>query len=229
MAKSQEMKLEILCLTMPSRVDFLERLRQNIEPQLTPDVRFTVKLHDPELSLGANRQRMREASDAEYISQVDDDDLVAPDYVSRILPLLDGVDQIGFRLQCSEDGVDLPGPTYHSLLCGGWFDKTYADGTKAWFRDHSPLNPIKRKLALAVPMYGGFAEDSRWAGELRALGIVKTEHYIEETMYFYLSRPGKKDGVQPGPVTAGKCPSCGSASTVRVFGQIACNACGEVS
>jgi hypothetical protein len=219
------MKWDILCLTMPSRTEFLARLRQNIEPQLRTGVRFVVKVHDPELSLGSNRQRMREESDAHYVSFVDDDDLVAGDYVSQILPRLTR-DYVGFSLQAYEDGVPLPGPTYHSLMCGGWFDKTFADGTKAWFRDISHLNPIKRKLALAVPMYGGFAEDSRWAGELRALGIVKTENFINEVMYHYYSRPGKKDGVSPGPVTAGTCPHCQSFSTVMIGkAKIFCNRC----
>lgn len=223
------MKLDILCLSMTSRAEFLERLRNNIEPQLVSGVRFTVKLHDSGLSLGANRQKMREESDAEYVCFVDDDDRVADDYVARILPLLDGVDYIGFRVQAYEDGKPLPGPTYHSLLCGGWFDKTYGYGTKSWHRDISHLNPIRRELALAVPMYGGFAEDSRWAGDLRALGIVKTEHYIEDVMYHYLSRTDKTDGVQPGPVSAGACPACHSTSTVLVKGKMYCNACGVES
>jgi hypothetical protein len=224
--EDEEMKWDILCLTMPTRRDFLARLRKNIEPQLVSGVTFTVMQHFSEHTLGHNRQLMREESDAEYVSFVDDDDLVADNYVARILPLLDGVDYIGFRVQTSENGISLPGPTYHSLLCGGWFDKTYADGTKSWHRDISHLNPIRRELALAVPMYGGFAEDSRWANDLRALGIVKTEHYIEETMYFYLSRTDKTDGVPIGPLSAGKCPSCESFSTVIVMGKRACNKCG---
>jgi hypothetical protein len=130
-------------------------------------------------------------------------------------------------VQAYENGVPLPGPTYHSLLCGGWFDKTYADGTKAWMRDISHINPIRRELALAVPMYGGFAEDSRWSGDLRRLGIVKTEHYIEEVMYHYLSRPDKTDGVAPGPTSssAGECPACHSVMTVIVNRKRFCNAC----
>ena len=219
------MKFDILILTMPTRVQFLSRLQGILTPQLVPDVRVTVRVHDPELSLGANRQKMREKSDAEYVTFIDDDDIVPPNYVARILPLLDR-DYVGFRVQAYEDNIPLPGPTYHSLLCGGWFEKTYADGTKSWHRDISHINPIKRELALAVPMYGGFAEDSRWAGELRALGIVKTEHYIEDVMYHYLSRPFKKDGVKPGPVSAGTCSNCGSGSTVRVGTRhIFCNAC----
>ena len=210
---------------MPTRKEFLDRLFKNIFPQLVDGVQFVIREHDPEMSLGSNRQLMREKSSAEYVTFIDDDDLVAPNYVAKILPLLDR-DYVGFRVQAYEDDVPLPGPTYHSLLCGGWFDKTYADGTKSWHRDISHINPIKRELALAVPMYGGFAEDSRWAGELRSLGIVKTEHYIEDVMYHYLSRPFKKDGVKPGPVSAGTCSNCGSGSTVRVgTSHIFCNAC----
>lgn len=228
------MKLDILCLTMPTRRKFLARLMERLEPQLygswsaSKKVKITTMMHNPAVSLGENRQRMRESSKADYVCFVDDDDMVAENYVDRILPLLDGVDYVGFRLQAYEDGVPLPGPTYHSLLCGGWFDKTYADGTKSWHRDISHLNPIKRELALAVPMYGGFAEDSRWSGELRRLGIVKTEHYIEEVMYHYLSRTDKKDGVHPGPLSssAGKCPRCESTSTVIVGQSKHCNGCG---
>jgi hypothetical protein len=214
---------------MPTRKEFLEKLYLRLAPQLYSETRFTIKMHDPELSLGTNRQKMREKSNAEYVCFVDDDDLVSPDYVARILPLLDGIDYVGFRVQAYENGIPLPGPTYHSLLCGGWFDKTYADGTKSWHRDISHINPIKRELALAVPMYGGFAEDSRWAGDLRALGIVKTEHYIEDVMYHYLSRPNKTDGVSPGPVTAGTCPFCLSNSTILSHGNMVCNKCGKES
>lgn len=226
------MKWEILILSQPSRVTYLERLLNQLMPQTmahAKEVDWLVRTFDKSMSLGANRQAMREASTATYQNFVDDDDLVADDYVARILPLLNEVDYVGFRLQAYENGVKLPGPTYHSLLCGGWWDKTFADGTKAWYRDISHLNPIRRELALAVPMWGGFAEDSRWANDLRALGIVRTEHYIEDVMYHYYSRTDKTDGVDPAtPLTAGRCPRCESAATVIVEQGRACNACGAI-
>jgi hypothetical protein len=225
-------KWDILIQTMPTRRKFLSSIVMQLNAQTRPyfgQVQFRVHDHDPKMSLGENRQFMREQSPCDYVCFVDDDDRIADDYVDRILPLLDGVDYVGFRVQAYENGKALPGPTYHSLLCGGWFDKTYADGTKSWHRDISHLNPIKRELALAVPMYGGFAEDSRWAGDLRALGIVKTEHYIEDVMYHYLSRTDKTDGVSPGPVSAGKCMYCESTMTVLVKGKMFCNRCGKDS
>lgn len=229
MGSSEEMKWSILTLTMPTRVEFLRRLTDNLGPQLIEGVvEWRIRMCDFKYSLGENREMMRRAAPGEYSNFVDDDDRISDSYVETILPLLDR-DYVGFQVQAYEDDIPLPGPTYHSLLCGGWFDKTYADGTKSWHRDISHLNPIRRELALVVPMYGGFAEDSRWAGELRALGIVKTERYIDkEVMYHYLSRPGKKDGVQPGPVSAGTCPWCESTSTVLIpMGKMWCNRCGR--
>jgi hypothetical protein len=222
------MKWSILTLTMPTRVEFLARLKNNLEPQLVDGVEWKIKMCDFNYSLGENREMMRRSAGGMYSNFVDDDDKISDRYVDRILPLLGDTDYIGFRLQAFENNVALPGPTYHSLLCGGWFDKTYADGTKSWHRDLSHLNPIRTELALSAPMYGGFGEDSRWAGDLRKLGIVKTEHFLEEIMYAYLSRTDKLDGVQVGPISAGKCVSCQSSSTVLVAPKMRfCNACGN--
>lgn len=222
----ENVKLAILTPTMSSRAEFLERLGKCLGPQLArhpADVTWKV-LPDGDRrfeSLGAKRELMRQTANAEYISFVDDDDLVADDYVERILPLLDGVDYVGFRLQAYEDGVALPKPTYHSLLCGGWFESAYG-----YHRDISLLNPIRRELAVQVPIHYDFGEDSDWAQRMRATGLVRTEHYVEQTMYRYLSRPGKPDGL-PVTRTAGKCPKCGSMSTVWVGRSKFCNQCGR--
>ena len=183
------MKWEILILTMHERAALLERLLSVLEPQIDDDVELVIQTFNPNSSLGTNREIMRRHSQAEYINFVDDDDMVAEDYVSTIQPLLDGVDQIGFQVQMYHDGVKRP-LTYHSLKYGRW----YSDST-GYYRDISHLNPMRRELALQVPMEGGFGEDSRWADRMRAIGIVKTEHYIPRVMYHYFYRSDKKDGL----------------------------------
>ena len=178
------MKWSILILTQPSRAESLKRLMRYLEPQAKgkSDMEIVVRDYEPALLIGGNRQRMREEAAGEYSSFVDDDDLVAPDYVSRILPLLDGVDYIGWELQCFIDGHALV-PTYHSLRFGGWHE----DG-KGYYRDLSHVNPIRRELALMMPMSGAWGEDKRWADGLREKGVVKTEHYIDAVMYYYYAR-----------------------------------------
>jgi hypothetical protein len=167
---------------------------------------------NPDLTLGENRERLRKLSQAEYISWIDDDDLIPPDYVSSVLPLLDGVDQIGFEVELWMDGVKDPKRDFHSLKQPGWFDTdTYYN------RDISHLQPMRRELAMLEPMEGGHGEDRRWADRMR--GKVKTEHYIDKVMYYYFFR-SNKNRVKP-------CPHCYSTSTVKVESGNHCNSCGK--
>jgi glycosyltransferase involved in cell wall biosynthesis len=183
------LKWSILILTQPSRADFLSRLREVLDPQLVSGVELRIKIHDRNFSVGESRYQMLQEAHGEYVSFIDDDDLVPADYVSSILPLLSDVDYIGFNLQLFIDGQKQK-PTYHSLKYKEWFEDE--DG---FYRDISHLNPIKREIAVQVPMTGNLGEDSRWAEALRTKQLVKTEKYIDDAMYFYYWRSNKKDGV----------------------------------
>jgi glycosyltransferase involved in cell wall biosynthesis len=236
--KTTAPKLDILILTQYSRAAYLERLLEVLAPQVVQffgNVDIKVEMFEPAFSLGANRERLRQRATAEYICFIDDDDLVPPDYVQKILPKLTGVDYVGFKLQCYLDGVALP-VTRHSLRFNRWGEDQ--DGA---FRDISHVNPMRRELALKVPMEGGFAEDSRWADRMRDLDIVKTEAFISDVMYFYHSRTDKVDGVKqelppPPPKiyfepqkawrpTHFQCPNCQSTCVVQLGGGLRCNQC----
>lgn len=183
------MKWEILILTQPSRAEFLDQLLSILMPQCqNRDVEVLIGRFDPGKSLGENREILRRQSSGDYINFVDDDDFVAGDYVAKILPLLHGgIDQIGFRLQLYSDGSPMI-PTYHSLKYGRWYEDA-----RGYYRDISHLNPMRRELAMSASMDGGIGEDCRWSIDLRNLGIVKTEHFIDEILYYYFFRSTKRD------------------------------------
>ena len=207
------MKLQLLCLTMPTRTEFFARLYKALDAQLDhKNTGLLARMCDRQLTLGENREILRQASRGEYIAFVDDDDTVAEDYISSILPLLDGVDYIGFNVQCSIDGVPLKNVTRHTLSAEGW----YEDESGHW-RDISHLNPMRRDLALLEPFEGGHGEDVRWADRMRKRGVVKTEHYIPKVLYNYFFRSRKNQG-RP-------CPQCKSESTVLVELGTHCNSC----
>lgn len=209
-------KLELMILTMTTRTHFLARLLKCLEPQMTPEVKITIRTCDPQYTLGENREMLRRSTVGEYIAFIDDDDLVAPDYVSSILPLLDGVDIIGFECKLSFDGIPEPKRDYHTITAGSWYNTD-----TAFYRDISHLQPIRREIALAASMEGGHGEDGRWADKMRALGVVKTEHYIDKIMYFYEYRSFKNRGP--------KCPRCErSDCTVMVEAGVHCNGCGHL-
>lgn len=183
------MKFQILILTQQSRSKMLDQLLSVLTPQCEGrEAVISVRNSDPSLSLGANREIMRREASGEYIAFVDDDDLVSADYVSKILPLLDGsVDIVGFRLQQYADGRAMK-PTCNRLSYGKWFEDA-----AGYYRDISHVCPMRRELALRVPMEGDFGEDRRWADAMRPL--VKTDHFIDEVIYFYLWRKHKHDSV----------------------------------
>jgi hypothetical protein len=210
------MKLQLLCLTMPTRKDFLARLLSCVQPQITDNqqVGLLIRMCDPQYTLGENRDMLRRSSTAEFIAFVDDDDKISENYVSRILPLLDR-DYVGFDLQCYIDGKPLEKLTHHSLQYGGWYEND-----EAYFRDISHVNPVRRELALLVPMRGGHGEDQRWADEMRARGVLKTERYPPGVFYHYYFRTRKNIGAP--------CPKCGSESTVLVEIGTHCNGCSNL-
>jgi hypothetical protein len=194
------MKLDILILTQPSRHEFLAQLRAILDLQIGAlplrkygDVDVRICMDEgflPHMELGDKREYMRQQSHAEYSCFFDDDDIPAPNYISKILPLLDGVDYIGFQLHEYFDFVK-GRPTFHSLKFNSWWENEVG-----YYRDISHLNPIRNELARAAKVEGNIAgEDFRWANRLRALGIVKTEHFIPEVMYYYLDRKQKNDAV----------------------------------
>jgi hypothetical protein len=178
------MKWTIMILTQPSRTEFLQRLLNVLEPQVAPysdQVEIYIRECDHRIPVGENRQIMREEAKGEYSCYIDDDDLVAEDYVESILPLLDGVDYVGFYLHRYDDG-NSSGVFKHSL--------TSEKNSRI-----SHINPIKTSLALTASMAGGFEEDRRWWNALDDSGLVTSEHFLDKEMYFYYYRSRKWDGV----------------------------------
>lgn len=186
---------QILICTQPSRTEMLQQLFSILQPQLNAlglhrfgevEVLIDNNTHDPS-RIGDDRESLRQKADAEYISFLDDDDLISPTFVSEILPLLDGVHQVGFPVKMFDDKQPIL-DAYLSLQHKNWHNDC-----NGFYRDLSHICPMRRELALAAPMAGGFGEDARWAADMRKLAIVKTEHYIQEPMYYYLIRSKKND------------------------------------
>jgi hypothetical protein len=193
------MKLQLMVLTQPGRHEMLKQVVSEFDRQLAPwpvdhangrPVELLIGMWNDKLDLGENRNALIRRATAEYVMFFDDDDFPAHDFVDTILPLLDGVDYIGYQLQCWCQHLRYQeyGETDHSLRHPDWS----REGMK-FFRDISHVNPMRRELALRAEFDGGFGEDHRWAAKLRHLGIVKTEHYIPRVMYHYIWRAVKHD------------------------------------
>lgn len=177
---------------------FLERLMSHLRPQLTDDVQAVVFADEGELSIGAKRDRMlREpAVTAPWVSQFDDDDLPAPDYVSRVLAVItspDPPDVVGFLLRYYVDGREA-GAAVHSYGAEA-YQFPVMPRRQRWRRMNrlpNHLNPVRRELALRVgfkPLDSG--EDSDYARRLAELK--PREVFIPEYLYTYDYRRDRRD------------------------------------
>lgn len=177
-------------LTVPPRVEKLKELLEVLEPQITKEIQLIVLYNNFEKSLGDLRQQIVEQAKGEYISFIDDDDMVPDDFCKTILPHLNGKnDYIGFKVAFFNNGVRRK-PVYHSLRYRDW-----SEDDKGYYRDITHLNPLKRSIALQGTFKGGPGEDISWANQLR--GKAKKEHFIDREMYEY--RHSSTDTLSNGP------------------------------
>lgn len=186
----------ILVPTLGERRALFERLMAGLLPQLDPysgRIRVLGWYNDGSPPLPKIRQRMVEAAGTEYVSFVDDDDLVSADYVSEIVRALDQrPDYVGFQVQCYSDGAPT-GIAYHSLEFREWRN---LDGR--YERDISHLNPIRTALALRADFSrtpSGQPEDRAWAAQLRRGRFLRTQVVVPRILYHYLYSTNRSAGI----------------------------------
>lgn len=173
----------IAILTVHQREGLLRRLLNRLEPQLgNRDIEVLIADQE-DWGVSEKRQWCLDRAAGEYFNFIDDDDLVAENYVDAIYPLLDGVDYIGFQLQYYHDG-DPWKPTFHSLRHST--AERFAD-ENGFYRGVSHLNPIRTEIARQGRYDGGFGEDDRWAVQVNP----ETEHYVDQIMYHYYFSPSQ--------------------------------------
>lgn len=174
---------DILMCSIAHRTEMLTELLGELKRQLVPGVGVRVFSDNLETVYGEKCQRLLESSQADYVSFLDDDDWVEPDFIPAIMDALrKDPDYVGFKVRYTEDGVPQV-PVYHSLDYPGW--RNTAD---ALYRDIAHFNPIRRELALRGEWEGGDGADRRWADQLREQGCVRTQVFIDREMHHYRHR-----------------------------------------
>ena len=187
-ALGQMKTLSILIPTLDSRAAFLAELMSILTPQLTSEVEVLTEIDDGTLSIGHKRNALLQRASGEYVCFIDDDDLIACDYVEKVLAAAAaGPDCVGMHLLHFVDGV-LAGFTYHSIEYSRWHQSTdRSTGYIRYYRNPNHLNPVRREHALRCP-FPDISRGEDHAYSMRIRPFLKTERYIVEPIYYYLFR-----------------------------------------
>jgi len=177
----------ILVPTLGQREHLFARLMSVLLPQLDEyegRVRVLAWRNNGQPSISEIRDALLAAAGTDYVSFVDDDDLVPEYYVAEIVKALhERPDHVGFKIKYTTN--DQHGEIVdHSLRWGKW-GRTL-DGQL--HRDVTHIDPIKTELAQRAQFYArrGRAEDRVWVKKVRP--HLATETYIDKIMYYYLYR-----------------------------------------
>ncbi len=170
---------QLLITTIPHRHGRLCDLLETLDAQMRPGVGVLLARDTRLAGYRPALQALMDAATAEYVSAIADDDSVSPEFIPKITGALETrPDYVGFRVRYTENGHRMK-PVIHSLSCGGW-----SEGGPAYQRDLMYQNPVRREYAQRV-RFRGLACDTEWAGDMRALGVVRTEVFIDDEIFIY--------------------------------------------
>jgi len=180
----------ILIPTIPGREASLQRLisslrdmTQRICPQLKVDI--TLGFDDRKLSIGSKRQAMLQDAKGKYVSFIDDDDRVTPEYVEDAAQCIQG----GFDC-CRLRGQISQWTFTHSTE--NRLDRPMANKT-TFLRPPNHLNVMKADIAKAVSFSDSSrGEDLEWTIKLARAGFLATEYRPDEQRIHYIYELGDR-------------------------------------
>ena len=182
--------LSILICSLESRAGQLATLQKELKRQQTTEVEILTELDAGELSIGAKRQALMERSKGDFIVSIDDDDLVAADYMSSILYILHNkiVDCIGIQGIIRE-------PLRREQDRNFYCDLKYKDAFFGFGRAYLPILhicPILRTIAIKERYpFISCGEDGQWLAKVSK--HLKTQEIINRPIYVYNCNPDHTD------------------------------------
>lgn len=181
------MKLSILIPTLVNRTALFDRVYKQLQDQRLEsgqarEVEIIFYRDTGRVSIGNKRNKLVEEAQGEYIAFVDDDDKVSENYIRFLLKAIESKpDCVALNGIMTTNGRN-PKKFVHSLKYNSYFEKG-----GVYFRPPNHLNCIKKELVKDVKfMDSNFGEDTDWAMRICKMGLLKSEHSHDQTLYHYL-------------------------------------------
>lgn len=180
--------LDILICTMDSRSRQLSELLAVLEPQVQgKPAGIIIEKDNGRLPVGAKRNILLSKAKRKYVAFVDDDDMVASNYVDLILDAIQRGNTDTGTIDCVGicGWIDIGGRRTwqfrHSVTVSNWCkDKR----NKIYFRYPNHLNPVRRDIATRCCFpEKDWGEDREYSDAVKF--YCQTEIFIEQPIYFY--------------------------------------------
>lgn len=186
------MKLSILIPTIRRHYRFFTNLISELRSQILPyaeDIEIIVDDNEEDV-IGVKRNRLLERANGKYIAFIDSDDTISPHYIQLIMEGIEkDVDCCSLKGVISVDGV-YDGIFEHSLKYDDW--RTTGNEVK-YERYQNHLNTSRASIAKQFKFpETTFGEDHVWSKAMHESGLLQTEHYIDDVIYFYRYVTNKK-------------------------------------
>lgn len=176
------MKLSILIPSLNSRHESFGRLVNELDRQANGlPIEINYLIDNGEATIGEKRNRLLLKSAGEYTCFIDDDDRVSKNYIDLLIEGIEkGVDCCSLVGEITFDGKS-PKRFEHSIR-----HNKYDEVNGVYIRYPNHLNCIKGEISrgFLFPLTD-FGEDTEWATQIHKAGVIKTEHWIEQTIYYY--------------------------------------------
>jgi glycosyltransferase involved in cell wall biosynthesis len=176
--------LSILIPTLPARIDSYANLIKALNKQITENnlinrVQILSFCDTKEISVGEKRNILLNKSCGRYVCFIDDDDLIASDYIIKIINAIQSnADVITFCGDYVENTLRTPFSI--SMVHRGNYNHP-----NIFYRLPNHLCPVKREIALSCQFTDkNFGEDSDYSERINK--YVKNEFHIQDKLYFYM-------------------------------------------
>lgn len=191
-------RLSILIATLESRKEQCHALIERLTAQdVNSEVQILVSRDDGGARVGAKRQSLLAAAKGLFVVSHDDDDEPSDDYVPSILEhCKEGVDCIGFRIDCYGYAKGRPSLLEQAIVSNRyprWAENV--DGFR-YVRHTHHLVPVLREHALKVGFdpTSKYGEDYAYSMGLKRSGLLKKEAFIDKVLYTIRHNPNKVFG-----------------------------------
>jgi len=176
------MKLSILITTIPESANFLKRITNILQPQVSryPEVEILINDTGRDMPTGTKRNQMIQDCKGQYYCFVDVDDIVPAYYVDELMKSINqNPDVITFIGYMTTNGGSM---TDFVIKLGERYE--YRLGKYYRFPNH--LCCFKKSLVSHIKFSDVWEqEDYIWAKKVNDMGLLKSEVHIPVNMYHY--------------------------------------------